>query len=79
LIWGDRVDMDKELIEAMARAMQRQHAKETLGESHRWEVLDSSERSTWRLIARVGLNVIEEAEVSIAPKQPARKLVRSVS
>jgi hypothetical protein len=52
--------MDKTLIEEVARAIQRQHSKEMFGAIQKWEKRASHERSSWRLIARTAINVINK-------------------
>jgi hypothetical protein len=49
--------MDKELIEDIARAIQRQYGKEMLGEIQKWEKRPTHERSCWRVIARTAINL----------------------
>ena len=52
--------MDKEFIEEVARAMHRQHAKEMLGALQKWEKLSPDERSTWRLISRSIIGLVQD-------------------
>ena len=68
--------MDKKLIEDVAQAIQRQHGKEMLGEIQKWEKRTPEERSSWRLVARTAINVIEGARAP-APSKPAAPASRA--
>lgn len=57
--------MNQELIENVARVLQRQHGKEMLGEVQKWEKRTPQERSSWRLIARTIIKVIEESQGAV--------------
>jgi hypothetical protein len=50
--------MDKELVETVARAMQRQYGKQVQGEIQKWEKRTPGERSAWRLIARTAIDLV---------------------
>ena len=65
--------MDKELIEEVARAMHRQHAKEMLGALQKWEKLSPDERSTWRLIARTTITLVQDRIDNSKRKAESRK------
>jgi len=65
--------MEKEMIEDIAKAMQRQHAKEMLGALQKWEKLSPHERSTWRLIARTTISLVEERSGNAKRKPESRK------
>jgi hypothetical protein len=52
--------MDKELVETIAKALQRQYAKETFGSAESWAKLSPHERSTWRLISRLSITLVRE-------------------
>jgi hypothetical protein len=65
--------MDKEFIEEVARSMHRQHAKEMLGALQKWEKLSPDERSTWRLIARTTIILVQERGNNSKRKVEARK------
>jgi hypothetical protein len=68
------IEMDKELVDDVARLLHRQYSKEILGTLHKWEKLESAERSSWRLIARSAVTLIEDrasgAKRPAAPKKP---------
>jgi hypothetical protein len=65
--------MDKEFIEEVARSMHRQHAKEMLGALQKWEKLSPDERSTWRLIARSTIELVQDRSASPKRKAEAKK------
>ena len=65
--------MEKDLINELARSMQRQHAKEMLGEIQKWEKLSPTERSTWRLMARSATAVVQNWAGEQNRKPEARK------
>ncbi len=56
--------MEKEHVEDVARSMQRQHSKEMLGAIQKWEKLSPDERSTWRLIARTTIQLVQNRAAS---------------
>jgi hypothetical protein len=81
--------MDKDFTEDVARAMQRQHAKEMFGAIQKWEKISPEERSTWRLIARTTIEMCQqprtggeqraESPATATPTSGASELVTSPS
>ena len=72
LIWATdlvEIDMEKKMVEDVARAMHRQHSKEMLGAIQKWEKLTPHERSAWRLIARTTIALVQnyagEAKIQV--------------
>jgi hypothetical protein len=65
--------MDKELIDEIARSIHRQHAKEMLGALQKWEKLSPDERSTWRLIARSTIALVQDRSANPKRKTEARR------
>lgn len=65
--------MEKDIVEDVARAMQRQHAKEMLGTILKWEKLAPRERSTWRLIARSTIALVQDRSASARKKPEAHR------
>lgn len=63
--------MDKKLIEDVAQAIQRQHGKEMFGEIQKWEKRPARERSSWRLVARAAINVIDPGALEADPESGA--------
>lgn len=76
---------DKDLVEDVARALQRQHGKEMLGEIQKWEKRPAGERSAWRSIARTVIDLVgkdagggpKDSGLEAAPAKPPKPRARA--
>jgi hypothetical protein len=69
----ESVILDKELVERVASAMQRQYGKQMHGEIQKWEKRTPGERSAWRLIARTAIDLVMESKSAPASSRARRK------
>jgi hypothetical protein len=70
---GERNMHDKDIIELLAAAIQRQYDKEVKGEILKWEKRPSAERSQWRSVAREALIAFDRHNALSPSKVPQRK------